>query len=665
MNINRPEYKYIAILFLMLAYGIVQAGLPPSLNYQGHLTDDIGAPVNGAVSMSFRIYNVDTGGTVLWSDTLPVTVQHGVFSIELGSIAKPFPLGLFEQPLWIGLEVETDGEMAPRRPLTSTGFAYKADDANTLEGVSASTLDQSSHVSDTANPHSVTAAQVGAADAGTLSTHTGDTGNPHSVTAAQTGAASSTSFTSHTSDGAAHHLRYTNGEAVAAMGAKADANALHHDKYSNSNAVAAILAADGAGSTLDSDKVDGLEASEIIDAAQDEVRTPISSLPAVITQPGSYYLTGNLDGSAGGMNISTDDVSLDMMGFTIDGGGTIGDYGIYFGTRNNITIRNGTIKGFGFAGVYQYSTTAGNARVVNVRSLNNGTLGTSNAHSGIFIAGLNTHIEGCTAGGNGGHGIYAGTNSKLLNNTAYSNTGYYSLYSGIGSILSSNTVYDNTGGYGIYAGASSRLVGNNVYNNTVTEGIYTQSNSVLSGNTSYSNTGRGIRADTGSYISGNTVRLNGATGILAYEGSTVMENTVYINGATGIDAKRGCTVINNTVYSNARWGIYGFGLNIIKDNTLSSNNTLDNVDEGGIYVGYSSRVTGNTVISNKQNNIYVNRDDSSIENNLVTGSVNGIFFSWLSSGNFYGNNRASGNTINYNLNSTSQSTSASLPNISF
>lgn len=57
--------------------------------------------------------------------------------------------------------------------------------------------------------------------------------------------------------------------------------------------------------------------------------------------------------------------------------------------------------------------------------------------------------------------------------------------------------------------------------------------------------------------------------------------------------------------------------------------------------------------------------DSTIENNLVTNSVNGIFFSNLSSGNFYGNNRASGNTINYNLNGTSQSVSASLPNISF
>ena len=108
-------------------------------------------------------------------------------------------------------------------------------------------------------------------------------------------------------------------------------------RYSDSEAVTAMLAGDGAGSTLDSDKVDGLEASELIDAAQDEVRTPISALPFTISQSGSYYLTGNLDGSTGGIDITADEVTLDLMGFAIDGGGAVDDNGIAMITSSNDT----------------------------------------------------------------------------------------------------------------------------------------------------------------------------------------------------------------------------------------------------------------------------------------------------------------------------------------
>jgi len=659
--------RSLNVVFALLALYFVSipahAVIPSTLNYQGHLTDSSGVPVEGAVNMTFKIYDVDVGGIALWSDSRSVTVNHGIFSIELGQTPSPFPVDLFEKPLWIGLSVEADAEMTPRRPVTSTGFTFKAGDANTLDGSSASSLDQSAHVTDTANPHNVTAAQVGAADAGTLSSHVGNLSNPHSVTAVQVGAASSVNFIEHEEDISAHHQRYSNGEAVVAMGTKNDANALNHDKYSNSNAVAAILAADGAGSTLDADKVDGLQASDIIDAAQDEVRTPISSLPYIINASGSYYLTGNLDGSSGSINISSDDVTLDLMGFTIDGGGTIGDYGIYIGTRSNVIVRNGTVKGFGFAGIYQYSTTANNARVVDVQALGNGTLGTGSAHSGIYVAGLNSRVAGCTAGGNGGYGIYAGDDSRLTDNIVYSNTGYYAMYGGINSSISYNTVYDNTGAYGIDSGGNSKLTDNIVYNNN--DGIYAGSFTIITGNISKSNNGFGIGTDYSAIISGNVSNGNSGIGIYSNDGSTVTGNTVRSNGTAGIKVNNTATITGNTVDYNGSWGIYGFNSATIKDNTIHANNSSDNANEGGIYVRYNGLVSGNIVTSNKQNNIYVYNYGNTIENNLITSSGNGIFFSNFSSHNFYGNNRVYGNTTNFNLNGTTQTTNTYLPNISF
>ena len=607
MNTKQTMIKTVTTLFLIVGFKLALAAIPPTLNYQGHLTDNTGTPVDGSVSITFRIYNTETAITPLWTDTMIVTVNQGVFSVELGNTANPFPLGMFENPLWIGLTVGSDAEMTPRRPITSTGYAFKAGDANTLDGVSASTLDQSAHVTDTGNPHNVTAAQVGAADAGVLAAHISNTANPHGVTAAQVGAPSSTEFTTHITNSAAHHLRYTNGEAVAAMGAKGDTNALNHDKYNDSNAVAAILAADGAGSTLDADLVDGLQANELIDAAQDEVRTPISSLPFTISQPGSYYLTGNLDGSAGGIDITADDVTLDLMGFTIDGGGSVTDYGINFSGSSNVNIRNGTVKGFGYAGIYQGNFGPHYATVMDVQALGNGTLGIASTYSGILLNSSNSHVERCTAGDNGGHGIYAYYSSKLINNTAYNNSGAYGIYGSLGASLSGNTAYNNSG-----------------------IGIYGSDGASLSGNTAYNNGGSGIYGSLGASLSGNTAYNNGY----------------------GIHGSYGASLIGNNVYYNQNWGIYCAGSNLIKDNTIYYNNRANTAGQAGLYVYADSRVAGNTLDSNFQNNIYVSSSDNILKDNHVTDSTNGIFFN--DSGNYYRENTGSGNTTTFNLNGTTQ-----------
>lgn len=612
MNIKMHFYKFLTILLLLLSYKLVFAVIPSTINYQGHLTDNANLPIDGMVSMEFAIYDVTSGGTALWNDRFSVSVNQGVFSIELGGGASPFPAGLFETPLWISLSIAADSEMLPRRPVSSTGFSFKAGDANTLEGISASTLDQSGHVTDTANPHNVTAAQAGAADAASLLAHTIDTSNPHSVTAAQTGAIDIGEFASHKADSAAHHLRYTNTEAVSVMGAKSDANALNHDKFTNADAVVAILAADGAGSTLDSDRVDGLEASELIDAAQDEVRIAIGSLPYTINQHGSYYLTGNLNGSRGGISISADDVTLDLMGFTIDGGGAgVTSYGIFLSGGNNVTIRNGTVKGFGWGGIYQGAASVRYTTVMDINALNNGTLGTDTSFSGIYLRSPHSHVERCNAGNNGGYGIHVYTSSKVINSTAYSNSGTYGINAFTSSILSGNTVYNHLGmSYAIFGDSGVELSGNTASNNHGAGGIYGGDGAVLAGNTAQNNDGIGIFG--------------------------------------GI----GASFIANNAYSNVEWGIFAVDSNLVQDNALYGNNSATSNSKGGLRIGLGSRVTGNFLDSNVQYNIYVLGSNNTIENNHVTDSIYGLYFA--TTGNFYANNRASGNTTAAFFNTTGQ-----------
>ena len=84
-----------------------------------------------------------------------------------------------------------------------------------------------------------------------------------------------------------------------------------------------------------------------------ETRTPISALPFTISQPGSYYMTGNLMGVAGqdGITIAASDVTLDLMGFALTGvAGSLKGVRISGGAFN-IAVRNGTVRSWGGEGV--------------------------------------------------------------------------------------------------------------------------------------------------------------------------------------------------------------------------------------------------------------------------------------------------------------------------
>lgn len=284
-------------LAVILALVCLRAMAAPSqtLSYQGYLVDGKG-PLNGTVSISFSLYDVSTRGTPLWTQTITaVAVNQGLFSVQLGGTgAPPFPDGLFDNTLWIGLNVNGDGEMVPRRPLDGVSYAFRAGDAYTLGGMQA----------------------------------------------------------------------------------------------------AEVIAAAAAGSGL-----------------------VITQLPFTIAAPGAYYLDGNLSVDGAGILVDADDVSIDLRGFSLSGSGTTPGHGIDLNGRRNISIRNGTVRGFGLSGVYQGLTSGDYASVVDLRVIDNGTGGNGPDHSGIYLAGSFNRVERCIVGGNGGYGIFTGAGSSLLDNT--------------------------------------------------------------------------------------------------------------------------------------------------------------------------------------------------------------------------------------------------------
>jgi hypothetical protein len=94
----------------------------------------------------------------------------------------------------------------------------------------------------------------------------------------------------------------------------------------------------------------GAPAPSMKSLGQVEPRIAVQSLavapPYTISQPGSYYLTGNITVASGNaININASDVSLDLMGFTIESTQpTAGGSAVYGGIISRLKVCNGNLK---------------------------------------------------------------------------------------------------------------------------------------------------------------------------------------------------------------------------------------------------------------------------------------------------------------------------------
>lgn len=129
---------------------------------------------------------------------------------------------------------------------------------------------------------------------------------------------------------------------------------------------------------------------------QIEPRTPISSVPFTITQPGSYFLTQNVSGSTQGIWIAASDVHLDLNGFTVSGDKFVFGHGLIVVPSDNVSVQGGVIKNWGGNGIEAPEVT--NLVVENVALMNNA------GHGIHFSSGA---LGGVDSQDNGGAGIFA------------------------------------------------------------------------------------------------------------------------------------------------------------------------------------------------------------------------------------------------------------------
>lgn len=250
----------------------------------------------------------------------------------------------------------------------------------------------------------------------------------------------------------------------------------------------------------------------------------------IISQPGSYYLTGNISAplfsTKNGIKISTANVTLDLMGFTLKGVPTSG-FGVVTNTsgsaQTGIVIRNGKVDSWGSFGVYLAYSPVKGAIVEGIQTTGCTNTSIVGSDSGI--------IKDCTARFNNSTGIEASENSIVKDCTA-------SLNGGNGISLRDGSTASN---------CTSSQNGS--------AGFFLYGNVTLTDSKAVFNAEDGIRVSSRCKVKNNTSIFNGNNGLgagiyLSSFNNAVEENTCWANDV-GINAMgTRNSIFSNTCYSN-------------------------------------------------------------------------------------------------------------------
>ena len=117
---------------LMLGLMGVAHAAPQRMHHQGRLADSAGAPLNGNVSVTFKLHVDDSTMDSVWDETQPLPVTDGYYSVELGSVSGLPSAALTANPeLWLSVSVGSS-ELGRTR-LASVPYAVQAETASTLD----------------------------------------------------------------------------------------------------------------------------------------------------------------------------------------------------------------------------------------------------------------------------------------------------------------------------------------------------------------------------------------------------------------------------------------------------------------------------------------------------------------------------------------------------
>lgn len=300
-----------------------------------------------------------------------------------------------------------------------------------------------------------------------------------------------------------------------------------------------------------------------------EPRIDISTLAGsaaalhVISQPGSYYLTRSIIGAdgKGGIRVASDNVTIDLSGFTLQGvpgsldGIEIGDSIVPI---NNVAIRNGVVADWGRRGID--GDLANNTLIEGIRAFRNGETGIR-AGAGVSPP-MGPVVRNCVSQGNALNGFQV-ENGVIDSCVAADNLarGINALGTTVSNCVATNNDSDGIGGSGSILNCVA--VANGI------DGI------------NFSGT-----------VADSRVSNNGNDGIELAPGSSVRDCRTSVNGSAGVRAGDACEITR----VNARQNEVGI---ILSSAAIARENLCDaNTNQGILVTLDANRIEANSLTNN-------------------------------------------------------------------
>ncbi|HEX2896773.1 MAG TPA: hypothetical protein VHP63_01820, partial [candidate division Zixibacteria bacterium] len=138
---------YLTAVFLFF-FGLTTHAIGPTLiNYQGLLTDGSGNALDTTANVTFRIFDVSSGGAAVWTETQSVTSVDGLFSVLLGTIT-PISEVIIDGPNKF-LETQLGaGPFSPRTQLVSMPYSIRV---RTVDGANGGSISSDVNIFGKAN----------------------------------------------------------------------------------------------------------------------------------------------------------------------------------------------------------------------------------------------------------------------------------------------------------------------------------------------------------------------------------------------------------------------------------------------------------------------------------------------------------------------------------
>jgi hypothetical protein len=144
---RKPTLLASCALLLLVAVGSPAYAVPNTVGLTANV-EDAGGPIDGAVTMTFAIFDDPTAGALLWEEIQDLTADNGLVFAELGSV-DPVANGLDATvfaggDVWLELTVNGDPQ-SPRITIGSVPYAVRAGVADKLGDLSPGDVALSGH----------------------------------------------------------------------------------------------------------------------------------------------------------------------------------------------------------------------------------------------------------------------------------------------------------------------------------------------------------------------------------------------------------------------------------------------------------------------------------------------------------------------------------------